>query len=533
MLLILNILKIYRFFSSYILMYMFFLMFLLLLLLFYNDLISSKPKTTPPHKNDVWRVHQLLKSQINKDHPFSNFGTGNLFTLKEEPERLNIDVKARLHEFYEKHYSASIMKLAVVGRAPLPTLKEWIISKFSPIKTTRISPPYPPWRVDGDLDSLKNGPPIMTEKNRLFKVVPVKEARQLRLMFPIPPQTRNYRKNPAHYVSHLLGHEGAGSVLSVLKERGIGNSLVGGITVSQSDFAIFSVSVDLSEKGFEQWEEVAGVVFQYIRELQKEGPKEWVFDELKAMGEIEFEMKEKAPPTSYVGFLTSTMQLHEPEDVVSGPYLLHEYDPELIKSEILVHLTTENCIGLLISPSFSETADSEERWYKTRYSLDFLSPSSLEAWGKNKYSDNLHEPHPNTFIPTKLDVKPLEGGGEEEGGVRDPEVVYESPLSRLHHKQDNVFGLPKMNVYLQFCVPHAHNSPWGSVAAALFVRLCEDALNQFVYDADLGGLKFSLVCFCFLFFVFVFVFVFDLFFFSLTFPTAFFLVGDSSLCERI
>ena len=443
-------------------------------------------------QNDTWRVHQLLKSQVNKEHPFANFGTGNLFTLKEEPERLGIDMKARLFEFYKQHYSASIMKLAVVGRDPLPTLKEWITSKFSPIKTTGISPPYPPWRDPNDPTSLTKGPKLISEKekNLLIKVVPVKEARQLRLLFPVPPQSQNYRKNPSHYVSHLLGHEGKGSILSVLKARGIGNSLCGGITTSQTDFAVFSVSVDLSEKGFERWEEVAGIIFQSIRELQKEGPKEWVFKELKAMGEIEFEMKEKSPSTSYVGFLTSAMQLYAPEDVVSGAYLLHDYDPELIKNDILNNLTTENCIGLLISPDFAATADSEERWYKVKYSLGHLSAPSLEAWGKDKYSDDLHEPTPNDFIPTDLDLKPVADGGED----KEPELVYETPLSRLHHKQDTQFKLPKMNLYLQFCVPIAHSSPWGSVATSLFVRLCEDELNQFAYDATIAGLSFTVVC---------------------------------------
>ena len=264
---------------------------------------------------------------------------------------------------------------------------------------------------------------------------------------------------------------------------------MGGITTSQADFSVFSVSVDLSEKGFERWEEVAGIIFEAIRDLKKEGPKEWVFNELKAMGEIEFEMKEKAPSTSYVGYLTSTMQLYEPEDVVAGAYLLHDYDPELIENEILSYLTIENCIGLLISPDFAETADSEERWYKTRYSLDHFSPASLEAWEKDSYSDNLREPTQNDFIPKNLDLKLIDGGEE-----REPEVVYESPLSRLHHKQDIQFKLPKMNLYVQFCVPIAHSSPWGAVATSLFVRLCEDALNQFTYDATIAGLSFSVVC---------------------------------------
>ena len=298
-------------------------------------------------------------------------------------------------------------------------------------------------------------------------------------------------------MGHVLAHEGAGSVLSVLKERGIGESLVGGVSYAQADFDFFAMAVGLTEKGFERWEEVAGIIFQAIRDLQKEGPKEWLFNELQAMGEIEFEMKEKDPSTGYAELLSSAMQMYAPEDVVSGAYILHDYDPELING-ILSRLTTDNCIGLLISPDFAETADREERWYKTRYSVGRFSSDSLEAWGKDKFSDDLREPTPNDFIPKNLDLKPLEGG-EKEGEKREPEVVYESPLSRLHHKQDTQFKLPKMNLLVLFSMPIPHSSPWGYVATSMFVRLCEDELNQFSYDASLAGLDFSLVCFLLLF----------------------------------
>lgn len=37
-------------------------------------------------QNDTWSAYQLLKDSANPEHPFSNFGTGNLHTLKHDPE---------------------------------------------------------------------------------------------------------------------------------------------------------------------------------------------------------------------------------------------------------------------------------------------------------------------------------------------------------------------------------------------------------------------------------------------------------------
>lgn len=51
-------------------------------------------------------------------------------------------------------------------------------------------------------------------------VVPVKNYRALDISWLMPSTQMHYRQKPLHLVSHLLGHEGIGSVLSLLKRLG-------------------------------------------------------------------------------------------------------------------------------------------------------------------------------------------------------------------------------------------------------------------------------------------------------------------------
>ncbi|KAK3364875.1 hypothetical protein B0T24DRAFT_514618, partial [Lasiosphaeria ovina] len=51
------------------------------------------------------------------------FTTGNLDTIKVQPELRNINPRERMIEFYEKHYSADRMKLAVLASEPLDVLE--------------------------------------------------------------------------------------------------------------------------------------------------------------------------------------------------------------------------------------------------------------------------------------------------------------------------------------------------------------------------------------------------------------------------
>lgn len=97
---------------------------------------------------------------------------------------------------------------------------------------------------------------------------PVKDIRTMKMIFPFPDQgplyaskvglgdltERNifrclYRLQPSSYISHLLGHEGPGSVLSCLKRRGWSSALSAGCDMDTVGFDFFTVRVDLTLEG--------------------------------------------------------------------------------------------------------------------------------------------------------------------------------------------------------------------------------------------------------------------------------------------
>lgn len=67
-------------------------------------------------QNDGWRLHELEKSLTNPSHPYSKFGTGNLRTLKYNPEDMGLNIRDELLRFHDTYYSANIMKLCVLGK---------------------------------------------------------------------------------------------------------------------------------------------------------------------------------------------------------------------------------------------------------------------------------------------------------------------------------------------------------------------------------------------------------------------------------
>ena len=81
----------------------------------------------------------------------------------------------------------------------------------------------------------------------------VKDARILELTFPFPDESELYASKPGSFISHLIGHEGAGSVLSYLKEKGWANGMSAGAGNGAAGFEFFKIQVDLTQEGLGEY----------------------------------------------------------------------------------------------------------------------------------------------------------------------------------------------------------------------------------------------------------------------------------------
>jgi insulysin len=96
-------------------------------------------------------------------------------------------------------------------------------------------------------------------------------------------------------------------------------------------------------------------------------------------------------------------------------------------------------------------------------------------------------PPPNEFIPVNLEV----GKRDAEQPLKRPHLIRETSLSRLWHKKDDRFWVPKATVIVEMRSPVANASPLASVLTSLYSDLVRDALNEFTYAAELAGLNYN------------------------------------------
>ncbi|RXM28811.1 Nardilysin [Acipenser ruthenus] len=343
--------------------------------------------------SDSHRKEMLFGSLAKPGHPMGKFCWGNAQTLKHEPKEKNIDTYVRLREFWEQHYSAHYMTLAVQSKESLDTLEEWVREIFSKIPNNSLPKPNFSHLVD----------PFDTPAfNKLYRVVPVRKIHALTITWALLPQEHHYRVKPLHFISWLIGHEGTGSILSLLRKKCWALALYGGNSETgfdqNSTYSIFGISITLTDEGYRNYYQIAHLVFQYLKMLQKSGPQQRIYDEIQKIQDNEFHYQEQTDPIDYVENVCENMQLFRKPDILTGDQLMFEYKPEVI-SAVLNLLVPDTANLLLLSPNNEGSCPLKEKWFGTQYSVQDIEKEWSERWsGDFELNPDLHLPAENKFI---------------------------------------------------------------------------------------------------------------------------------------
>jgi len=406
---------------------------------------------------DNWRLFQLLKTTSNPESPFSKFGTGSHATLRDGPKTNGIDVREALMKFHADHYSAHRMRLVVVGSDGLDELQQMAVSKFNNVKSN--SNPTPSFSSD----AMRVGDDL----GRLMHIMPIKDVRQLSLVWSIDAGLDHlYDYKPLELLSHLLGHEGGGSLLSYLKRQQWANGLSSGMKLSASSFALFTVSVDLTPSGLEHTRDVSEAIFSYIKHVVavslEQQPKRWqeeIYGEVSAIGKMGFRFKSKEAPQSLASSLAHNMHHYPPSRVLNGPWEYRSYDSTLMHHFIHRLADPSQCrvhvIAQPIRPKMeaSKSGVLQERWYKTEYSNDPLPADWLQCMTNPRRIDELSLPATNEFVATnfalkhekfseeeikqKKDYAPKQIDVKELSGVMDEATTSSLTSQAAHHNEEH------------------------------------------------------------------------------------------------
>ncbi|WOT04020.1 insulinase family protein [Shewanella youngdeokensis] len=420
-------------------------------------------------KDDVRRVYQVQKETVNPAHPFSKFSVGNLETLAGDEQTL----REELIHFYKQKYSADKMTLCLVAPESLATLATLAQTYFSAIlqrKTSRVSYPATPIYQPEQLQTQIN-------------IVPLKEQRRIAITFALPALEPFYKHKPLTFISHLIGYEGKGSLLSYLKEQGLANNLSAGGGVNGYNFKDYNISIQLTDRGLNNLKDVIDCTFEYIELIKNTGLNDWRYNERAALLKVAFQFQEQVKALDLASHLSINMHHYDIEDVVFGDYRMNGLNVCDTKA-LLALMTPTNMRLQLIAPELD--TDTQAAWYHSPYQIRKLSNNEIQRWITPNVRSELTLPAPNPFIIDHCVAR----ADKSDGPV--PKVVSQENGYRIWHKKDDEFNVPKGHLYLSLDSAHAAASPKHAALTRLYVEMLLDYLTEFTYQAEVAGLSYNI-----------------------------------------
>lgn len=415
----------------------------------------------------LWTARRVI---YNPAHPSTQFSVGSNETLA---DRDNDPVRADLIDFYERYYHAPRMVLSVISKHDLDQLQSWVEEKFEAISD------------DGETYTPFEAPLVQADKLPIqLTLRPLKESRSATFSFPIESLYPYEKTKPGQYLSNLLGHEGEGSLLAVLKSRAWANGLSAGMGFSDDVQATFDITISLSALGMRHIDEIGSLLFSSIALIREQGIKKIYHDEIKQLAELDFQFQEKSSEGGLVQRLASQLHRYSAQEVLSAPYRFDAFEPAHVE-RILARLKPDNLQLIISDPTLEATQKTD--WYNVAYQIGEIDAQWLSGWRQAVTVDALALPVANPFVPDQLEMLT-----QADSPADKPVKLREAPGIEVWHQSLLDFKQPKSELYFTLRSNAASNSAKQAVLTELYVKTVEEALNAYSYPALLAGLEYRI-----------------------------------------
>ncbi len=489
---------------------------------------------------DARRRLQILKAICDPNHYYSKFSTGNAQTLDTTSTRLEW-IREALLAFHRKHYQPHKMTVVLAGPQSLDILQDWIVQRFSKIAAPHNPQDQPETITQSEIERLIDeaaaeappntldeppppfSSPLNAANNPLLVTKPLQSMRKLVLLWPLPTH-RDPDTSPSSLLSHLLGHEGTGSIFGVLQNHGLLSRLSAGPRTKAPDFTLFQVDMELTAKGEEHWEQVVDIVFSYIRMLQEQSPPELarIWGEMSRLDQLFFHQTSPGSVYNYAPNLADRIVSYGTRKALSAGSMLEESEqsfPLKQVQETIQMLHPGNCIIDRCSELAWEKAildakgKQQEPWYGVEYHMSQIKPEVVASWEGRQAMESfiptsdLSLPRPNRYLPRTLELssdlsEDAKHGPRLDKPIDPPSLLIEDGLGRLFHRLDDRYSLPQSSLTLLIrnaAIQHVSSgkSSWdyndqAALLSSLLSGVFSEAMAQETYDADLAGLNWSL-----------------------------------------
>lgn len=420
-------------------------------------------------REDAWREMSAFKAVVNPKHPYSRFTVGNLETLPNET------VRPALLDFYQKHYSADRMSAIIIGREEIGTLLKWGETLFADIPNRDTEKTDIAETLFDDVTL-----PIVIQNQS------IKNEKNLSLYFRFPYQLDNEYSKSLGYLSYILGYEGQGSLLEGLKQLGYASELYAGSGYRIGNENSFEIGIQLTDKGYENTDEVLAVVFAYIDLFNHEADEasEARYQEVATVAKTAFQFREKRNAIHEVSGLATRLNRFPIRDIQSLSAIFSGYNRAQI-SAYLKLMTPKSAVVQITAPEVTEAMKQKTSYFDVPYMTEVLDIKAITYLGDKAESivKAMHLPETNPFIADDYAL--------QRDKISEKHEILQSGIE-LFYKNDTTFNVPRASVQISL-QPTADLSIEEKTTMFLLALLLDEQLTTTLYDASIAGVNAEIV----------------------------------------
>lgn len=410
-------------------------------------------------QNDQRRLISVSRELYAPGSGESKFSTGNKETLAGA-------TPAQVRAFYESHYSADRMALALCGKASLDELEKYARTLFAAI----------PRRA---LPAVEREPKFLPRKSalRLALIEPVKELRLLNLEFVVPPTRPDFASKPDELVTELITYPGPGGLVESLKRDGLINSLNAYVWERTPGYGSLMIGADLTPAGQTEHARVLQRIFAYLGHLRAAPFPAAFYEDRARIARLNETYKDRGEGAALATRLAN-QALFYPLEVAERAADVWGAPDEPAYRKLLDALTPDNLLVSLMAKGVP--TDRKERIYQVAYSYHEETGAPFAALARPADSTTFMLPGANRFMPAATPLL-----------AERPLPLIDEPGLQLCFAPDTEFQRPQTALSLRF-VPVRE---LATADAAALLRLYEVCLRDFLEpatnDAFLAGVDLS------------------------------------------
>lgn len=426
------------------------------------------------YQNDFRRWWAAAREIYDPASGEAKFSVGNKDTLARATPQA-------VRAFFERHYSADRMALALAGKVPLDELEKLARSRFAAV----------PRR---DTPATAHQPTFLPRKPalRLLRVEPARELRQLRLEFVLPATRPMFASRSDRLLVELLEHAGSGGLLQRLKSAGLANSVDADTWERTPGYGSLLLTVDLTEAGQRQMHEVLRLTFGWIEFLRRSPFPRAFFDDRARIGALQETYANRDEGFALVQRLAQ-QALYYPLAVAERAGSAWGAPDEAAYRRLLDVLRPDNLLVALMAKGLP--ADRKDRIYGVPFSYSEDAGAAYAALAAPGIDAAFALPGANRLMPQRTPLL-----------AERALPLIDEPALALHYAPDTEFLRPQTAIVMRFVPVRSMAGVDAAALLGLWRRCLQEALEAEVAEAraagvtigfDLGleGLRFSLTGF--------------------------------------